>query len=209
MAKLKNPLFSESAQGALGGLEYRNGTYGPIVGRRSITPHKMTSAQGLQRAMLKRAHYAWTWLTDADRAAWCAFATYPMTGRNAYVGAYCKLAPTGYTPTSRPSILTSYSRLYNAVISAIPGTPPTIYISYSISGSTAPLLLIYGLYTWSHRVNPNPRSYVYYGFFPSYTGNIFIAPPIAAPTSHIRLELVDTLNGKVVHSLRLTLKTVW
>jgi len=70
MAKAKMPLFSVEASGALGGLEYKRGIYGNVVGRRSISAHRSSPAQLDTRAKFGRAAHYWATLSDADRAQW-------------------------------------------------------------------------------------------------------------------------------------------
>jgi len=103
MAKVKNPLFSEEAHGALGGIEFRQNRYGAVVGRKSIAAYHSTQKQLHHRSLLKAAHNAYAALTPQIKAAWDLIATPPITGRNLFIGRCLRILNAYPTFTGDPA----------------------------------------------------------------------------------------------------------
>jgi hypothetical protein len=209
MAKVKNPLFSEAASGALGGLQYSGNGYGNIVSRRSITPHLMTPLQTEARSRLKFAQSAWVALTDIEKAAWQAFATPPETGRNTFVAHWIRWQIMNLPGNPEPVHHTSYSRLEN--LSWLPSGiyPPSIELSYDYYGDGSAYLIYKTLATYSNRQSPTPAKMLVSGVsgidLPPY--NFY--PKVAAPVIHVRLEVIDNVNASIIETLQYRLEISW
>lgn len=206
MARVKNPLFSEAATGQLGGLLFRNGTYGPIVSRRSITPSLMTPAQCAQRARLKLAHSAWNALTDDNRRAWDAIATYPATGRNTYIRAYTILNKLGYAPHASPNPAETPTAI--AVKSAFidVGPPVSVYAAWTDTGSITNMVLAYTYPTFSQRATPKPSKLIYTGFAQANVHSMLVFPKFLADLIWLRLDIVSPGTGKFFGSTLIRLE---
>lgn len=200
MAKVKQPLFSQEAVGALGGIQFRRGTYGPIVSRRSVTPHLMTPAQTLQRSRLAHAHRAFDALTDAQREAWNAFATYPETGRNAYVRAYTILDKLGLTPATDPRTSTDIPRISNVTAAWYPPTAKRLMVTWTLDNAGSGRLLLYIYQTWSNRDYPKPAKLIYKANGFDYTPYIIHTLPYLSPRTWLRLELRSMYTGELYSS---------
>lgn len=209
MSKVKNPLFSESAQGDLGGLLFRAGTYGPIVSRRSITPSLRTPAQTIQRARFAAAQQAWTSLTASAQLAWTAMAPPPITGRNLFVGTYSRWIMVGKsglpTPTAHyhPNIITN--------VSFTPVDTPTALalIEWASEGDPNTIIAIYGLATYSRRQTPKPSKLVYLTSDVTGSWSAYVNLKCPAPIVHIRIELIDPVNGQVLQKLLYRFTPTW
>jgi len=197
MARSKNPLFSQEASGDLAGIQFRRGTYGQVIGRRSITPALMTPAQCAQRGRLKLAHTAWTALADADRAAWNEFATYPETGRNAYIAAHTVLSKLALAPSDDPRFNIQLGRISNITAQWDLVFPTKILLKWSYDGAPTFRVLIYYYPTWSHRAAPKPSKLKYIASTIPGDLTIKIAPPFQPPITWIRLELRSIYTAKL------------
>jgi len=78
MAKVTNPLMSQQASGALGGIEYRTTRYGAVVGRRSIATPVRSAAATFHTYQLKRARPRWNTLPAQVQAAWARHARHRL-----------------------------------------------------------------------------------------------------------------------------------
>jgi hypothetical protein len=101
VAKVKGPLFSEEAQGAVGGLlSFRGGPAGVHVSRPGIAPSAQrripSEAQAAQRELYRLAVARWKALTDGERAGWAAAAAAsgrPVTGFNLFLVSNLRATP--------------------------------------------------------------------------------------------------------------------
>ena len=195
MAKAKNPLFSQEAYGPMGGILFRRGTYGAVISRTSGTPHLMTPAQTQQRARLAAAHKAYDALTDANREAWAAIATYPETGRNAYIRAYTVLTKVGFTPTPSPSLQPPAGHIYNPYYGPSPLPPGVNGVNWSYSGDAYNIVYLYILTTWSHRDTPKPSKLHFKDGTAAYHCHIDYLPSFHFPRTWFRLQLYSRYTG--------------
>lgn len=201
MARVKNPLFSESASGDLGGLLYRPGTYGNVVSRRSVTPSLQTPAQTRKRAMFHAASLAWSALPDVTKAAWHAFAIPPMDGRSSFISGFCTLRTYSQiaTPSPRHGPVVNFVTVLNAYKVGTSGRQ--FSITWSYSGAAGNRILIYWLGTWSKRTFPKPAKLKYNGYGTLSSGGSTFYVPYGAPRNWFRLNLVDTLSGRVLQEI--------
>ena len=198
MAKAKNPLFSQEAYGPMGGILFRRGTYGAVISRTSGAPHLMTPAQTKQRALLAAAHKAYDALTDQNREAWAAIATYPETGRNAYIRAYTRLQRARFTPQPSPQIDDSPQRITITDAFVDNQTLPSIWITWDHTPGTTQLIFAYALATYSHRAAPKPSKLIYAGHDQTGTGHMHVYPKHPAPVYWVRLDTISVGSGRIL-----------
>ena len=182
----------------MGGILFRRGTYGAVISRTSGTPHLMTPHQTQQRARLAAAHKAYDALTDANREAWAAIATYPETGRNAYIRAYTRLQRAHFTPYPNPQIDDSPQRI--TITYAFLDDPmlPSIYITWSHTPGTSQLIFAYALATYSHRAAPKPSKLIFVGHSQTGANNMHVYPKHLAPVYWVRLDTISVQSGRVL-----------
>jgi hypothetical protein len=198
MAKVKSPLLSLEAHGELGGVEYRQGIYGPMVGRRSIASMQATPLQLLHRSRLKLAHTAWLALFDSDRALWCAHATYPETGLNCFVGRWIKFTQAGFTPLTIPLPYIPQSPITNLIATVLVPGESQIALDWDYRALSEDLLLFYLYQSFSHRHSPTLSKMRYNSWNYSSTNFQYITPDTVTPVNHIRLDQVSLENGDVI-----------
>ena len=86
MVKVINPLFSNSAQGKVGGLIYERGEYGPYVKGHVPQNKKPTTAQLQQNYYFGVVADAWRLLSSEQKEVWNVKAYGSgMTGYNLYI----------------------------------------------------------------------------------------------------------------------------
>ncbi len=86
MAKVINPLFSNSARGRVGGLVFQTGIYGQFVRTHVPQRYKPTAAQLQQNYDFGVAADAWRLLSDEDKAILnIRAAVFNITGFNLYI----------------------------------------------------------------------------------------------------------------------------
>ncbi len=208
-AKLKNPLFSESAVGQIGGLLYRNGTYGPIVGRRSITPSLRTPAQAAHRAQLPIAHRAWEALTPQSQHAWNEYATYPATGRNTYIAAYIRLKYLTRPVPNQPTNPTLIGFLENFALTPNAGDPPSASLSWDNTVGSDTDIIFYAYGTYSNRTTPKPSKLLRVGHGNCTDFDATLAIKAKTTVLHLRLELVNPSSGDVATTILLRFTPIW
>lgn len=209
MAKAKNPLFSQEAHGALGGIMFRTGTYGQVVSRRSITAVGRSQSQCTARGRLKKAHTLWQSLTDADRSAWSAYATPPETGANAYIRQATISMMCGITPLTRPGSGTASLKRLNFLITS--ATRSTARLRLEIqSDLTSGVRLIYKvLATYSKRKDPNMANFTFahYGSTVDERVDLYLKCP--APRVHLIVETMHTASRTITQRKHFLFKPNW
>jgi hypothetical protein len=195
MAKVKAPLFSESASGTIGGLTYKDNGYGAVVGRRSITPALLTPKQSAHRVSFTLAQHAWITLDENTKTAWNNLAMPPLTGRNLFVGRYSR-----WLDLELPGIPTPVIHSAETTIEIIryfwesPGSN-LIYMEFHNSGELNNIFTLYTLPTFSHRSTPTPSKMQLTGSIPAYTEEVFFVAKCYAPVCHIQYEIMDIVSG--------------
>lgn len=200
MARLKNPLFSQSAVGQIGGLLYRDGTYGTFVSRRSIAPSLRSPLQTTTRSTFVAAGVAWNALTDAQRASWENIADYPATGRNQYVAAFTKLGRAGLTPAASAPVTSQTATIKLTVKTIDIADPYTIRLAWTRTGAFNAVLFFYHQGTWSNRATPKPRKLTIVGTSAMFPSDWAGAPPFGAPVNWLRADILDRFTGRLLGS---------
>ena len=200
MAKVKSPLLSLEAHGELGGVEYRQGIYGPMVGRRSIASMQATPLQLLHRSRLKLAHTAWLALSDTDRSLWCAHATYPATGLNCFLSRYVKFLMAGISPLTIP-LPDSHILPITNIRSGFEYDPyPPIYLYWDVQLTGTDYIFAYVYETSSGRANTSPNKMRFHSKIQSPVNSIYIRTNTAYHNTHIRLDQISSSNGDLIGS---------
>jgi len=198
MAKCKNPLMSMSASGALGGIEYRNGIYGPMCGRRSISANTSSNAQRNQRSLLTTSHRAWENLSDANQAAWSTMTTPPISGRNLFIATYTRWLMAGLPDQPLPQRHSSIDKIGPITMTPFSSNPPVVVLTHTYSGDIDSFLLIYTLASYSHRQTPTPSKLTFSMLSAAWGGYHDVPVKCAAPVIHCRLEIIDSVNGQTL-----------
>lgn len=200
MVKLKDPLMSAEAHGALGGIEYRQGIYGPMCGRRSIASAQSSPAQLAHRARLISAHRAWEALSNRDRAAWETLATPPATGRNTYIPSFFRLQ--WVDPTFFPLPIRHSSRNYlsNFDYETHHRDPWELdaFWDYQGDGTAYQIGRTHASYRNDSYCSPSRlRLYV---AFPYPSGYLPITGLVNFPTVWVQIDMIDEINGLILGS---------
>lgn len=209
MAKAKNPLMSQEARGALGGIEYRQNQYGAVIGRRSITPHKRTPSQLEHRRKLSESAAIWTSLSDEIKSNWNTFAKSPLDGRTAFIAAKMKLSQATATPAADPNRSVPLSGISNFRAQIWGINPETILLEWDEDFSYDNLLLIYVAGTFSHRNNYTHSRMPFSIYANSNDASSLIYAPFKAPLYHIRIDAVNNYNGLILASWYLKFNATW
>lgn len=209
MAKAKNPLFSQEAHGALGGIMFRSGTYGQVVSRRSVSALGRTSAQCTARGRLKHAQTLWSALSDHDKSAWAAVAVLPETGQNAFIRQACLSLMVGLTPLTVPVSGTDSLRDLSLEISTASKATARLRLDV-YSDFTTSVRLIYKCYaTYSNRVDPNAASYVYTAWSSPITERVDLYLKCPAPRVHVIVETMHTASRTITQRKHFLFKPNW
>jgi hypothetical protein len=195
VAKAKNPLFSLEAHGALGGIEFRTGNYGNVVSRRSISAHGQSQAQYSHRAHIKHAHSSWMSQPPSIKDAWNAYATPPLTGRMAYIGAAIRnfaigLAAPMYSPLD-PDI---FATPYNFALFGAPPPPPGGRLVWIANLLDTNKILIY-LRNTPGPTMPNKRKFTFIASVSASTMLYDLPYPAPTPFGAIRIVYWDPIHG--------------
>jgi len=197
MARVKAPLLSEEAHGNLGGIEYRTGHYGHMVGRRSIASRAPTKTALLVRSRLKLANAAWTALGDADRRAWDQYARLPLTGRNAYVGAYLRANGNPTNFPMEPMLPWSPDEFTNVNVVFFPGPPLIVSVTWDTDLSHITWGMVYAAATWRSGEIVTPSRWRYQFPADSSGGTANILFPFLAPYFHIKIDWLHDASNVV------------
>jgi hypothetical protein len=201
MPRVIGPLLSESAEGTLGGLLFRSGTYGQIISRSSSSPAIRTPRQSEQRGALKRAHNSWDTLSPEHQSAWSEYAASPLTGRNTYIAAHIRCSMFGSIPDPWPGypIDCGYLTALDAYMAPpMPGSRPLLYLSWVPHLSSGAVLNIFTHSTWSNRALPKPSKFKWLGAANLADGNYSEYLQIRAPVVWVRLEQIDLPSGALM-----------
>jgi hypothetical protein len=196
--KVKMPLMSVEARGAISGVEFRQTHCGCVVGRKSTASYQSTSLQQSTRGRLIAAHRAWELLTYADRAAWDAHATYPATGRNTYIAMWLRFTMAAVAPLLTPGTAIAADPLKALQVFAYIFAPYSISISHTLQLPFNDLLIVYCLPVFSHRQLPTLNKLRYLFEFPSDVHLIGISLPFAAQIYHVRIDQVSYQTGDLI-----------
>jgi len=149
MARVKAPLLSEEAHGALGGIEYRTGHYGNMVGRRSISSRQQTQQQLIVRSRLKHAQAAYQAHSADVKTGFDLWAPDPLTGRNVEVARHLRsqnlLVPLPLLPWEAEQVpeIGPFGAAQN------PNPPHNIVFEWGGTSGPTTYVLIYTRATWS------------------------------------------------------------
>lgn len=117
MAKVKNPLMSQEAHGAVGGLEFRLTRSGSIVGDRSLATPTRTSRATSYAAHLGKARAAWTLVSPLNKKRWASVAPPGMSAFNFFQLAYARSSRLTLLITAESPVLVRPARISNFAIS--------------------------------------------------------------------------------------------
>ena len=209
MAKVKAPLFSEEARGALAGIEFRNNRSGNLVGRRSITPYKLTPKQAKHRTLLSTARTRWNALSQKDQDSWKRIATDLISPRTAFTRAWLLLSKSGFIPITHCGAPQPFDDIKNIIISVLPAPSNQILLQWSHTTGRRLQIQIFSAPSWSFTPTPT-RSKLRYTQHAQTTDNFAIVTLAAkAPRAHLLLRLVDTQQGTVRQEHMLVITTAW
>lgn len=197
MAVVKSPLFAQEAHGALGGIEYRTGTYGNIVGRRSIGSQPSSPAQRDHRALFALATHRWSLLTADQQRAWDTVAIHPETGRNAWMryavqNIHAEYG-TQYTPIP-PSPITFVDDL--TITQDAPGSL-SYALTWTPSGTGWEYLNIYSHEEIPSRSSPTPSKFRLVNTAAIQSGNCWVHKTVAAMRLWVLIKQIDPGTGLV------------
>jgi hypothetical protein len=182
MPKVKNPLFSEEAHGALGGIEFRHNRYGNVVGRKSLAAYHSTPLQTITRSRLRSANAAFDALPPSTKHAWDLISPRPSTGRNLFIGRYLRasliepvtvpvplaidITRLDFTPTLAAFIRPALRFLVSFPVQL---PPPDTLIFYYYSTMPAPRPPPHrAKFTWSAYSSGNAPNWMVLPFWPHY-----------------------------------------
>lgn len=197
MAKLKLPCMCTEASGSLGGLEYKRNQYGNVVGRRSISTGLHTPAQLIVRSRLKFAHNAFSALSEQLKSAWEEFASPPKTGRNAFVGAYLKLATAGLAAPLDPRTPVTWSDPSDFNLSLPGGAPSWMKLAWITSIVGTDQLFVYSAALWGARTYVHPEQLKFKTSSNLYVNFIVWFNEITSPRTVVRVEQINPFNGEL------------
>jgi hypothetical protein len=209
MARVKYPLMSEQATGTVGGLTFRNNGYGPCVSARPVSPHLRTPIQTVRRGQLSQAHRAWEALSDSDRAAWESVRIPPASGRNLYIGCYCRAAIAGSTPSNKPNRTPSNGRITEPEVIYATTNPCEMLLHWTWTGTQNSMLFIYQLSTFSGRETPKPRKLLWAGAGNDSDQWAGINPTFPAPVVHVRFDFLHPLDWRLTGHKLMRFEPVW
>lgn len=190
MARVKNPLFSEEAHGALDGIEFRTSRYGNIVGRRSMTPRRSTAGQQLVRQYLAWANHSWDqieplgfryWypITDARKAWWTERTPQGTTPRAFFCGRWARMRQCFYDLEEHPTEIWTPTTFTIDQIGWFYYPPWTIYALFSyVSGSECQVRMRIQPTNPSSK-SPDPRKWRWAGS--SFASGLYIEAQHYAP----------------------------
>jgi hypothetical protein len=198
VAKVKSPLMSQEAHGALGGIEFRTSTYGNIVGRRSITPNRRTPSQLSSRALLVAASKAWEAKSDTIKAMWDDCAGPLETGRTAYIASYIRLIPTNTAPYPLPALSVPISDISNFHVTSGLLNMGLATVQWDCPAPNSNLVIFRGIGTWSYRSSPQHSRMPIIGWSRDYAGWGSITLPAGCPIAHVRMEQIGEFRGEIL-----------
>jgi hypothetical protein len=209
MARVKNPLLSQEAHGALAGIEYRTSTYGNIVGRRSITPARQTVRQLAHRALFTRASTAWRNLPTTTKQQWNKLAEAPLDGRTTYIAAYIRLAPHNALPLPRGLALENLITFTNFVLTALTSEPPALRLTWSSAPFTGALMTINAVATSSRRLSYTHDRIPFSTASLSLLGIATLPIPCKANIAHVRIMQIHPSSGAIMSSHNIRQEIIW
>lgn len=196
--KVKMPMMSVEARGAISGIEFRQGIYGPMVGKKSSATHQNTIMGLLHRSRLAPAHRAWEVLTDSNRAAWCAHATHPATGRNTFLAMCIRFTQAGEIPLTSPEPSDPPDPLKNLVIYPQALFNHAFQIQWTFNPLYDDLYNIFILPSYSGRQNPTISQLRFKAHLAFYPTQLIIYDNEIAPVYHVRLDQISRENGDLI-----------
>jgi len=209
MAKAKNPLFSEEASGALGGIQFSRNQYGNIVGRRSISPHVQTQRALTYRALLKLAHTAWADLTQTEKDKWSSLTPPPQTPRNFYVACYLRRMNAQHTlpePAPVDDLTATFSGFYLGLSTL---DPLELGLGYSYSGGPQAIIIVHAYYSAKHLRYIKPDHYKFAGAGVAADEGVTWTPPFPCKHLHLKLELCHSYSARVAERVLLHYEPTW
>lgn len=194
MAKVVAPLLSEEAHGALGGIEFRTGHYGNMVGRRSIAARIRTPLALEARSRMKLAQEAWDVHDPGEIAAWDTFARHPETGRNRHTGGHLKANGNAILYPHSPYEPFTPDAFTNVNLTPFLGPPDQLQITWDTDFSNVSFGIAYQYATWHTDANPQPSRWRYVGIVDSSGGGQNFTFTIRMPVYWVRIDWMNHLS---------------
>jgi hypothetical protein len=191
------PMMSVEARGAISGVEFRQTHCGAVVGRKSTASYQSTPLQMKTRGRLIGAHRAWELLTDSQRSAWNAHATYPATGRNTYIAMWVRFSAIGKPKITIPLTPLPQNPLTNLRITTSLANPQEIDVEWDSPQPFYDLIAIYIYPTFSNRLNPTMSKLRFAACERAQELAIYAYTTINAPVYHVRLDMICSKTGDV------------
>lgn len=201
--------MSQEAHGALGGIEFRTSTYGNIVGRRSITPHRRTQLQLTHRAQMSEAAAAWRALSREDQQKWEAIAKYPSTGRMTFIAGYLKLYKFQYPVNPQPIVNSEFDLPYDISIFKTFPAQKAIQIQWKCKTTHFTIANVSIQRTTSSRETPPKPRFLWHTWVYCPETLLLIPLEYKAPYVWIQMETIDYPSGQKVATIQQRLKVTW
>jgi len=196
--KVKMPMLSAEARGAISGVEFRQGIYGPMVGLKSLATPQNTPMGLLRRSQMSRAHRAYEALSEQDKAAWELYAQPPANGRNTFIAAYLRFKMLYTTPILSPLPSVPNNPLAHLRVTPIVEETGSVNVTWNNWSGAQGWLLMFLLPTFSHRQSPTLSKMKFIGAGFDSDNDTYVDVTYGYPIYHLRIDQVNKQNGALI-----------
>jgi len=148
-------VLQDPKSGSIGSITNSRGRSGQIIRQRAMPTNPNTAAQAAARARLANMSAGWRGLTDAQRAAWNAFAasfsitnalgaSINLTGHQAYVKINTVNLLNGIAAVTAPPALPAFGSLAATALTGLLATPALSITSTLATGQTSIMVFASG-----------------------------------------------------------------
>ena len=209
MAKVKSPLMSEAASGALAGIEYRTTPYGAVVGRRSIATPTRSAAATFHTLQLKRAKPRWDTLPAKVKAAWARHSKARLPAFSDFQCAQGRAGLAGvYIGFDDPNQVVS-RRILNPYIDNIIPASRSFRVRWTCTGTGTNRVFVYTANSWRQLTNPPDRAFRWRGWAFTSALSVTLADNPFAPHVWVRVECLHRYGWQTLQRYYIRLCHPW